>query len=256
MSQASDLGVLRAPGAPFAPGLAASMLQRRIDVACRAWQRRCRGELAVGRTGRLVAEVCRARWCAGAPGHLACCLTGRCCGAVRRLSGREAGELDDRRLGRRRRSARVRRGQWLNHPDSSWTPPPRSATTSAESRRAGEPDSPGRKGQLAQRAARMRMPGFAAPEGALRVAPDRSFGAPDAADQESGPRRSGRSASRSKIAAVGPRNTSSPAAAYRTCVLTEQRREFLQFRGRASVRGFTVAGHDRTGGTGQLSGVP
>jgi hypothetical protein len=35
---------------------------------------------------------------------------------------------------------------------------------------------------------------------------------------------------------------------YLFCVLTEQRREFLQFRGRASVFGFTVAGHGRTGG--------
>jgi hypothetical protein len=37
--------------------------------------------------------------------------------------------------------------------------------------------------------------------------------------------------------------TGTPGISYRTCVLTEQRREFLQFRGRAGVCGFTVAGH-------------
>ena len=42
---------------------------------------------------------------------------------------------------------------------------------------------------------------------------------------------------------------SSPGDA-RHCVLTELRREFLQFRGRAGVFGFTVAGHGWTGGAG------
>ncbi len=96
-----------------------------------------------------------------------------------------------------------------------------------------------------------RLPGLSQSRASRRSAPIQA--ATLVLEATTGPREqcaAWRSGGRGQRADSAARTTPPCRSDARICVLTEQRPEFPQFRGPASVFGFTVAGHGRTGGAG------